>query len=90
MEKVQIFGDPAGFVPGSPDTIEISGVPFYKDTPCVRTATCMLCTAPPVIHSPGNTSPSNRHRRPQALDGWIEQGLAPTHDDVAACLFPIL
>ena len=90
MEKVQIFWDPAGFAPGSLDTTETSGVPFYKDTPCDHTAIRMLSTDTPEIQYPGNTNRSNPHRRLQAIAGWIEQGLAPMHDDVANNLFPIL
>ncbi len=83
MEKVQIFWDPAGFALDSLDTIEISGVLFHKDTPCAHTSICMLGTDSPEIHYTGNTSPSDQHRHLQVLAGWIEQDLAPIHDDIA-------
>ena len=90
MEKVQIFWGPVAFKPGALGTTKTSGVPSNGDTSNVHTAIRMLSTDSPEIHYPGNTNRSNPHRRLQALAGWIEQGLAPMHDDVATYLFPIL
>ena len=88
MEKVQISWGPVGFKPSALGATRTSGVPTNGDTPYVHTAICMLGIATPEIHYPGNTNPSNHHRRFQVSAGWMQQGLAFVNDGIAACSMP--
>ncbi len=88
MEKVQICWGPVGFKPGALGTTRTSGVPTNGDTPYRHTAIRMHGIDTPDIHYPGNTNPSNHHRRLQVSAGWMQQGLAFVNDGLAACLRP--
>jgi endonuclease YncB( thermonuclease family) len=88
--SVKIFWDPNGFELDALGNKRHEAPPADGDTPYVRIPIRMLSIDTPETNYPGVGKPSNSDARLSELADWIDQGVAPVDDDLAAHLLPRL